>query len=106
MKMRGIVEGMQVHPDRMLENLDRSYGLVFSQPVLLALIDGGLARDDAYRIVQDAARTAWEQRRPLRDVLETDERVSVPTSVLDDAFSLDHALRNVGLVFDALEDVN
>src|SRR5205823_8235748 len=63
LKMRGIVEGMQVHPERMLENLDRSYGLVFSQPVLLALVDAGLARDDAYRVVQEAARAAWEQRR-------------------------------------------
>jgi adenylosuccinate lyase len=104
-KMRGIVEGMQVHPERMLENLDRSYGLVFSQPVLLALIDAGLARDDAYRIVQEAARIAWETRRPLRDVLGQDDRVSVPVSVLDEAFSLDHSLRNVGLVFEALEEV-
>ena len=105
-KMRGIVEGMQVHPGRMLENLDRSYGLVFSQPVLLALIDSGLARDDAYRVVQEAARTAWTERRPLREVLGQDARVSVPASALDEAFSLDNALRNVGLVFDALEDVN
>jgi adenylosuccinate lyase len=104
-KMRGIVEGMQVHPERMLENLDRSYGLVFSQPVLLALIDSGLARDDAYRVVQEAARAAWEQRRSLREVLEQDDRVSVPAKALDEAFSLDNALRNVGLVFDALEDV-
>jgi len=105
-KMRGIVEGMEVHADRMLENLDRSCGLVFSQPVLLALVDAGLARDDAYRIVQEAARTAWEQRRPLREVLEQDQRVSVSAAALDDAFSLDHALRNVGLVFEALEEVN
>ena len=104
-KMRGIVEGIQVHPERMLENLDRSYGLVFSQPVLLALVDAGLARDDAYRIVQEAARTAWEQRRPLREVIEQDDRVSVPVSVLDEAFSLEQSLRNVGLVFEALEDV-
>jgi adenylosuccinate lyase len=104
-KMRGIVEGMQVHSERMLENLDRSYGLVFSQPVLLALIDSGLVRDDAYRIVQEAARTAWEERRPLREVLEQDDRVSVPTAALDEAFSLDHAMRNAGLVFEALEDV-
>jgi len=105
-KMRGIVEGMQVHPERMLENLDRSYGLVFSQPVLLSLIDAGLARDDAYRIVQEAARAAWEQRRPLREVIEQDERVSVPTEVLDEAFSLDHSLRNVDLVFEAMEEVD
>ena len=105
-KMRGIVEGMQVHADRMLENLDRSYGLVFSQPVLLSLVDAGMARDDAYRIVQEAARTAWEQRRPLREVLGQDDRVSVPAAVLDKAFSLDNALHNVGLVFEALEDVD
>ena len=104
-KMRGIVEGMQVHHDRMLENLDRSFGLVFSQPVLLALVDAGLARDDAYRVVQKAARTAWEQRRPLREVLEQDRRVSVSADALDEAFSLDYALRNVGLVFEALEEV-
>jgi adenylosuccinate lyase len=104
-KMRGVIEGMQVHPERMLENLDRSYGLVFSQPVLLALVDAGLARDDAYRVVQEAARTAWTERRPLREVLERDDRVSVPASALDEAFSLDNALRNVGRVFDALEDV-
>jgi len=95
-----------VHADRMLENLDRSYGLVFSQPVLLALVDAGMARDDAYRIVQEAARTAWEQRRPLREVLEQDDRVPVPAAVLDKAFSLDDALHNVGLVFEALEDLN
>ncbi len=105
-KMRGMVEGMQVHGERMLENLERSYGLVFSQPVLLALIDSGLARDDAYRIVQQAARTAWEERRPLREILEQDDRVSVSAAALDEAFSLDHAMRNVGLVFDALEDVD
>ena len=74
-KMRGIIDGMQVHPDRMLENLDRSYGLVFSQPVLLALVAAGLGRDEAYRIVQEAARTAWEQRRPLRAVLDDDQGV-------------------------------
>ena len=104
-KMRRLVEGMRVNAGRMLENLDRSYGLVFSQPVLLALVDAGLARHDAYRIVQEAARTAWEERRPLREVLEQDDRVPVPAAALDEAFSLDHALGNVGLVFEALEEV-
>src|SRR5207253_710465 len=91
-KMQAIVEGMQVHPERMLENLDRSYGLVFSQPVLLALVAGGLNRDDAYRIVQEAARTAWAERRPLRDVLAADERVGLTGAQLDEAFSLERSL--------------
>ena len=57
-RMTRVVDGLTVDADRMLENLDRSYGLVFSQPVLLALVASGLTRDDAYRIVQDTARTA------------------------------------------------
>src|SRR5437867_5140013 len=58
-----VVSGMRVFPARMLENLDASYGLVFSQPVLLALVESGLARDAAYRIVQRNATKAWEERR-------------------------------------------
>src|SRR5438552_12999505 len=64
-KMREVTEGMDIRPDRMLENLDGSYGLVFSQPVLLALVASGLTRDDAYRISREVAMAAWEQRRPF-----------------------------------------
>jgi len=58
--------------------------------------------------VQAAARTAWEERRSLREVLDQDDRVTgtVPAAALDEAFSLDHSLRNVGLVFQALEEVD
>ena len=105
-RMRKVVEGMVVHADRMLENLDRSYGLVFSQPVLLALVGAGLTRDAAYRVVQEAATTAWAERRPFRTVLESDERLPLTPEQLDEAFSLQRALRNAGAVFDALEEVN
>ncbi len=104
-RMRRVVEGMVVHPDRMLENLDRSFGLVFSQPVLLALVGAGLTRDTAYRIVQDAATAAWADRRPFRSVLEADERVPLTPEQLDDAFSLDRSLGNAGAVLDALDEV-
>ncbi|MGZ8766350.1 MAG: adenylosuccinate lyase, partial [Acidimicrobiia bacterium] len=60
-KFRSIVEGMHVYPERMLENLDASYGLVFSQPVLLALVESGQSRDDAYRVVQRNALQTWEE---------------------------------------------
>ena len=56
----------------MRENLDASYGLVFSEAVLLALVEAGLERDDAYRLVQHAATRTWEERRPFRDVLADD----------------------------------
>jgi adenylosuccinate lyase len=102
----GLVEGLVVHPDRMLANLvDVSHGLVFSQPVLLALVAGGLTRDAAYRIVQRDARMAWEQRRPLRQVLEEDPEVTVPAADLDQAFDLTRSLRHVHRFLDALADV-
>ena len=75
-KFTAIVDGMVVHTDRMLETLDRSYGLVFSQPVLLALVEAGLTRDDAYRMVQRAAMRTWEERRPFLAVLEEDADVT------------------------------
>ena len=104
-RMRTVVDGLVVNTDRMLENLGRSFGLVFSQPVLLALVKGGLSRDDAYRVVQDDAAQAWAQQRPFRAVLEEDERVRLDPAALDDAFSLERALRNTGPVFEALDEV-
>jgi adenylosuccinate lyase len=100
-----ILEGMTVRADRMLENLDRSYGLVFSQPVLLALVAAGLTRDEAYRIVQRHAMDAWEQGKPFRTLLESDPELPVTPEQLDEAFSLERSLVHVSRVFDALDQV-
>lgn len=100
-----MIDRLDVFPERMIENLDRSYGLVFSQPVLLALVEGGLTRDDAYRIVQRDARTAFESRRPFREVLMEDDEVTVSSEQLDQAFSLEWSLRNIAPTFDALDTV-
>jgi adenylosuccinate lyase len=67
-----LVEGMVVDADRMRSNLDLTYGALFSQRVLLALVAGGLTRDDAYRIVQRLAQQAISERVPLRDLLASD----------------------------------
>ena len=64
-----VVRGMTVHPDRMARNLDLTCGALFSQTVLLALVERGMARDDAYRIVQSAAQRAWDTQTPLRELL-------------------------------------
>ncbi len=98
-----MVTNMTVNADRMRENLDRSFGSVFSQPVLLALVEGGMTRDDAYRIVQRNAAIANETRRHLHDVLREDEEVTVSDDVLGKAFSLEWSLRNTGRLFDALD---
>ncbi|MDQ1446250.1 MAG: adenylosuccinate lyase [Acidimicrobiaceae bacterium] len=104
-RMTGVIDGLVVHPDRMLENMDRSFGLVFSQPVLLALVASGLARDDAYRIVQRNAMAAWEQGKPFRTLLESDPEVTMDEAALDEAFDLTRALRNTDRIFDALEAI-
>jgi adenylosuccinate lyase len=96
---------LRVDPERMLANLWSSHGLVFSQPILLALVACGRTRDDAYRIVQENAMQAWDDGVPLRSLLEKDDRVGLTAAELDDAFSLDRALRNAGAVVDALDAV-
>ena len=70
-----LIDGLVVYPDRMRNNLDMSYGLAFSQSALLALVDSGLTRDEAYRIVQENAMNAWSTETHLRTLLEADDRV-------------------------------
>ncbi len=101
-RLTRLLDGLQVFPERMIANLEASHGLVFSQPVLLALVASGLPRDDAYRIVQEHAATAWDEGCSFRSLLERDERVVVDQAVLDDAFDLRRSLRNIGSVFDAV----
>ncbi len=103
-RLRRLLSGLVVSADRMRTNLDASYGLVFSQPVLLALVQAGRTRDEAYRIVQRNAMRAWDERRAFRALLEADDEVD--NAVLDEAFDLERSLRNLDVVFaqlDALE---
>jgi adenylosuccinate lyase len=104
-RMTALVDGLVVHADRMRENLDRSHGLIFSQPVLLALVASGMSRDSAYRIVQRDARLAWDEAKPLRMVLESDPEVTLGPEQLDEAFSLERALRHARRAVEALEEV-
>jgi adenylosuccinate lyase len=99
-----ILRGLQVHEDRMLENLHSGGGIVFSGRVLLALVESGMARDDAYRMVQDAALRAWEGEGSFREVLSRDEDVRERLGdELDTLFDPAYALRNLGVVFERVE---
>jgi adenylosuccinate lyase len=104
-RMQRLLAGLQVFPERMRSNLDSSFGLVFSQPVLLALVQGGLGRDAAYGIVQDNAAQAWREKRSFRELLEADERVDVAPALLDEAFDLQRSLRHSAMVFDVLDQL-
>lgn len=102
-RMTRLLDGLQVFPERMLANLWASHGLVFSQPVLLGLVQAGLTRDEAYRIVQENAGRAWDEGRSFRELLEADPRVAVPANVLDDAFDLERSVRHAGRGVDVLD---
>ena len=101
-RLTRVLANLEVDTQRMLDNLDSSFGVVFSQPVLLALVDSGLSRDDAYRIVQEDAASAWSQRQQLRNVLENDTRVTLSSKQLDDAFDLRRSLVHTSKTLDAV----
>ena len=96
-----ILEGLRVHPERMRENLERSYGLVYSQRVLLALTDAGLARQAAYEVVQRNAMRAWDERRAFLECLEGDPEVTrhLAPDALKACFDPGWYLRHVDAVF-------
>jgi adenylosuccinate lyase len=100
-----IIDHLAVYPDRMRRNMEASRGLYFSQHVLLALIETGLSRDDAYRIVQSAAMRAWDEGRPYLEVLKEDSEASefLPGPQLDEIFDDRRFLENIGVIFERLE---
>ena len=101
-KFQGLVEDLVVDSERMTANLESTNGLVFSQAVLLALIDSGLDRDDAYRLVQRNAMEAWDDKGHLRDLLDGDPDVGLSDTVLDRCFSLERLTETAAPIFDRL----
>ncbi|MHB8380603.1 MAG: adenylosuccinate lyase [Acidimicrobiales bacterium] len=102
-KATWLADGLVLRPERALVNLtETSLGLIFSQSVLLALIESGVSRDDAYRVVQSAARVSIDERRNFRDVVEHDGDVSLSDEALTRAFDLDRLLAHRRRIMDAL----
>jgi adenylosuccinate lyase len=100
-----LVDGLVIRPDRMQQVLDSSYGLVFSQRVLLGLVEEGLTREEAYAAVQRNAMTAWDTGQSLKDLLANDPDVQgkIDPSRLDAMFDPSHHLRHVDEVFERVE---
>jgi adenylosuccinate lyase len=107
-RLARLLAGLNVFPDRMRANLDASFGLVFSQPVLLALVSAGKTRDEAYRIVQRAAMQAWDEGRDFRTLLDADPEIAsgIDAGVLDEAFDLQRSLQHIGAIFEQLEAID
>src|SRR5579884_1784321 len=97
-----LVDGLVVRPERMRRNLDSSHGLFFSQRVLLALVESGLPRDDAYRLVQRNAMRAWDEELDFRELVRADEEIARRVD-LAEVFDLGVYTRHVDTVFERLD---
>jgi adenylosuccinate lyase len=97
-----IVRGMVVYPERMLENLNRSRGVVFSGTVLLELARKGVSREQAYEWVQRNAMRSFAEARDFKSLLQADADITavLPAAEIERAFDLDHQLRHVDQIFD------
>ncbi len=101
-KMEWLIRGLVVYPENMKHNMAKVRGMYFSQPVLLALTEAGVSREDAYAWVQRCAMRVWDEDVPLRDALGQDADITgrLDAATLDRCFDLDHQLRNVPVIFD------
>ena len=99
-----LVEGLVVRPERMRRNLESSHGLFFSQRVLLALVESGLTRDEAYRLVQRHALRAWDEEQDFRELVRADRAVAGRVD-LDAAFDLNAYTRHLDTVFERLRSL-
>jgi len=100
-RFAGVIEKLVVYPENMRENMDKTHGLVFSQRLLLMLIDKGLSREDAYDAVQPMAMKAWEEKTSFRDIVTSNDVVKkyLDPGEIEDAFDLDHHTRRVDEIF-------
>lgn len=96
-----IVKNLTVFPDRMLKNMDATFGLIYSQRVLLKLIDEGLSREKAYDLVQPCTALAWDEQRLFREIIENHDEIMshLTTEELNDAFDYHYHIRQVDEIF-------
>jgi adenylosuccinate lyase len=100
-RFAGIVEELTVYPKNMLRNMERTFGLIYSQRVLLSLIDKGLKREAAYDCVQALAMQAWEEQRPFRPLVEQSELITqhLTAAEIADCFDYRYHLSQVDTIF-------
>ncbi|WP_239256517.1 adenylosuccinate lyase [Listeria ilorinensis] len=99
-----IVKNLTVYPENMKRNMDRTLGLIYSQRVLLSLIDKGMAREEAYDTVQPKAMEAWETQTPFRKLVEGEPKITklLSKEELDACFDYHYHLKNVDMIFERL----
>ncbi|HOI73862.1 MAG TPA: adenylosuccinate lyase [Syntrophales bacterium] len=100
-RFTGLVEKLVVYPERMKANLEMTHGVIFSQMVLLKLVESGMTRENAYAAVQRNAMASWERGLPFRDLLRQDGEITarIGDEELDEAFRVENFLRHVDYIF-------
>ena len=100
-KTANLIETMFVYPERMLANLGSTRGLVFSGQLLLDLVESGISREDAYRLVQSHAMRAWKEDLDFHELVLGDPAIAdrVPRAKIESAFDLRRQLKNIGKIF-------
>lgn len=101
-RFTNIVDRLTVFEDNMRNNIDKTFGLIFSQRVLLALINKGMVREEAYDKVQPKAMESWETKTPFRELIEQDETITnvLTAEELDECFNPEHHLNQVDTIFE------
>jgi adenylosuccinate lyase len=101
-KTAGLLDGLVVYPERMLENLNLTRGLVFSGQLLLALTQKGVSREDAYVFAQRNAMRVWDEGGNFKELALADKDITayLSSEEIEKVFSYEHYLRNVGRVFE------
>ncbi|MEN2768116.1 adenylosuccinate lyase [Ornithinibacillus xuwenensis] len=99
-----IVKNLTVFPENMKRNIDKTHGVIFSQRVLLALIDKGMAREEAYDIVQPKAMEAWETEVHFKELVEKEEKITslLTEAEIENCFDYTYHLKNVDVIFDRI----
>lgn len=100
-RFTNIIDRLTVYPENMKRNIDKTFGLIYSQRVMLTLINKGMVREEAYDIVQPKAMESWETQTPFRTLVEQDEKITnlLSTEELDECFNEKHHLNQVDTIF-------
>ena len=101
-RFANVVEQLTVFPENMKDNMETTFGLIYSQRVMLQLIDKGLSREEAYDLVQPKTAQAWDEKKDFRSLLETDSKITsiLTQNDLNDAFEYNYHIKHVDTIFD------
>src|SRR5258707_12622513 len=101
-KATNLIDGLVVYPERMLENLNATRGLIFSGQLLLALTNKGVSRETAYDWVQRNAMKVWDEQKDFQTLVKADKDINkqLSTEEIEQVFSLDHYFRNTDMILE------